>query len=94
MECDRIIQKENQNNSKTYTSILISSEKSPSDDDSKRKAEHNVWILKKNYSKEKKSYCTDYTFVCGTHRTKRIVLVKIKARGTTFEEVKTDIMKW
>lgn len=94
MGCDRIIQKENQNNSKAYASILLSSEKSPSDEYSKRNAEHNVWILKENYSKEKKSHFKGYTFVCGTHRTKRIVLAKIKARGTTFEEVKTDIMKW
>lgn len=50
-----------------------------------------MWILKENYNKEKKSHFTGYTFVCGTHR---IVLGNIKARGTTFEEVKTDIMKW
>lgn len=92
--CDRILQKENQNNKKTYARILTSSAKTPSVNDSERNTDHNVWISKEHYSEEKKSHFTGYTFVRGKHRTKPIVLANIKARGTIFEEVKTDIMKW
>lgn len=73
--------------SKQWASILISSEKRPSDEYSKKNTEHSVWISNKHYS-------TSYTFVCVKQRTKRIVLANTKARGTTFDEVITDITKW
>ncbi|XP_056003451.1 paramyosin-like [Ostrea edulis] len=37
---------------------------------------------------------TSYTFVRNKRRTKRIVLANIKARDTTYEDVKADIEEW
>lgn len=51
--CDRILQKENQNNKKTFASILTSSEISPSDEDSERNTDHSVWISKEHYQEGK-----------------------------------------
>lgn len=56
--------------------------------------ERSDWLSRKYHNKDKKSAFTGYTFVRGKRRTQRIVLANIKARGSSFEDVKTEIIKW
>lgn len=84
---------DNQNSIKSYASALTSIEKSEARRESE-KTERSDWLSRKYHNKDTKSAFTGYTFVRGKRRTQRIVLANIKARGSSFEDVKTEIIKW
>lgn len=54
--------------------------------------ENSDWLSRKYHKKDTKSVFTGYTFVRGKRRT--IVPANIKAWGSSFEDVKTEIIKW
>uniref|UniRef100_K1R942 Uncharacterized protein n=1 Tax=Magallana gigas TaxID=29159 RepID=K1R942_MAGGI len=83
----------NQNSIKSYASALTTIEKSEARRESEN-TERSDWLSRKYPNKDTKSAFTGYTFVRGKRRTQRIVLANIKARGSSFEDVKTEIIKW
>lgn len=80
---------DNQKCMKSYASVLKSNEKRQQSSNTKC----NDWLSRDHYNKETKPD-TGYPPVRGKRRTKQIVLANIKAQGTSFEDVKTDIIAW
>lgn len=81
-----------QNQRTTYASVASS--KRVESAQNYYKKENINRVHKKQENPRSKSTFTGYTFVRGKRKSRRIVLANIKARGTSYEEVKDDIKEW